>query len=48
MQLDPQLYKFYGDRIRVSVRPREFLFINLKFGEYQKSSLMPGKRGSSK
>ncbi|MEM1605365.1 MAG: transposase [Fervidicoccaceae archaeon] len=36
MQLDPQLYKFYGDRIRVSVRPREFLFINLKFGEYQK------------
>jgi len=36
MQLDPVLYKFYGDRVRISVRPRQFLFINLKFGEYQK------------
>jgi len=36
MQLDPTLYRFYGDRIRISVRPRQFLYIDLKFGEYQK------------
>jgi len=36
MQLDPQLYKFYGDRIRISVKPREFLYIDLKYGEYQR------------
>jgi len=36
MQLDPQLYKFYGDKIRISVKPREFLYIDLKYGEYQR------------
>ncbi|MCF8884455.1 MAG: transposase, partial [Aigarchaeota archaeon] len=36
MQLDPQLYKFYGDKIRISVKPRKFLFIDLRYGEYQK------------
>jgi putative transposase len=25
MQLDPMLYRFYGDRIRVSVKPRRFI-----------------------
>jgi len=36
MQLDPQLYKFYGDKIRVSIKPRQFHTIQLKFGEYQR------------
>jgi putative transposase len=36
MQLDPQLYKFYGNRIRISVKPRRFIFLELKYGEYQK------------
>jgi putative transposase len=36
MQLDPVLYKFYGDIIRISVKPRRFIFINLKYGEYQR------------
>jgi putative transposase len=36
MQLDPQLYKFYGDKIRISIKPRKFIFIDLKYGEYQK------------
>lgn len=36
MQLGPQLYKFYGDSIRISVRPRQFIFLKLKYGEYQK------------
>jgi putative transposase len=33
MQLDPMLYKFYGDKIRISVKPRKFVFIKLKYGE---------------
>lgn len=36
MQLDPQLVKFEGDRLRISVKPRKFLYIQLKFGDYQK------------
>ncbi|MDI9619996.1 MAG: hypothetical protein QFX33_04210 [Candidatus Nezhaarchaeota archaeon] len=45
MQLDPQLYKFYGDRIRISVKPRKFLFIELKYGEYQKKFIDAWKEG---
>ncbi len=48
MQLDPQLFKFYGDKIRISVRPRQFLFIELKFGEYQKKFIEAWKRGELK
>ncbi|MEM2714844.1 MAG: transposase [Candidatus Bathyarchaeia archaeon] len=45
MQLDPQLYKFYGDRIRISVKPRKFLFIELKYGEYQRRFIDAWKEG---
>ncbi|RZN62493.1 MAG: transposase, partial [Thermoproteota archaeon] len=48
MQLDPVLYKFYGDGVRISVRPRQFLFINLKFGEYQKKFIDSWKEGKLK
>lgn len=48
MQLDPQLYKFYGDRIRISIRPREFIFINLKFGEYQQEFIKAWREGKLK
>ncbi|MEM2240250.1 MAG: transposase [Candidatus Bathyarchaeia archaeon] len=48
MQLDPQLYKFYGDEIRISVKPRKFLFINLKYGEYQKKFIDAWKEGKLK
>ncbi len=48
MQLDPQLYKFYGDRIRISVKPRQFLFIDLKFGEYQRRFIEAWMRGELK
>lgn len=34
MQLDLQLYKFYGDKIRTSVKPRSFIFIDLKYGSW--------------
>jgi len=48
MQLDPQLYKFYGDRIRISVKPRKFIFIDLKYGEYQKRFIDAWKEGKLK
>jgi putative transposase len=34
MQLDPMLYRFYGDRI--SAKPRRFTSLELKYGKYQK------------
>jgi putative transposase len=36
MQLDLMLYKFYGGTVRISVKPRKFIFIKLKYGEYQR------------
>ncbi|MBS7617761.1 IS200/IS605 family accessory protein TnpB-related protein [Candidatus Bathyarchaeota archaeon] len=48
MQLDPELYKFYGDKIRISVKPRQFIFIDLKFGEYQKRFIETWKEGKLK
>jgi putative transposase len=48
MQLDPQLYKFYGDKVRISVRPRNFIFINLKYGEYQKRFIDAWREGKLK
>ncbi len=48
MQLDPQLYKFYGDKIRISVKPRQFSIIQLKFGEYQKRFIDVWREGKLK
>ena len=48
MQLDPELYKFYGDRVRISVKPRRFTFIDLKYGEYQKKFIDAWSEGKLK
>jgi putative transposase len=48
MQLDPQLYRFYGDKIRISVKPRKFIFINLRFGEYQRKFIDAWREGKLK
>jgi len=48
MQLDPMLYKFYGDKIRISVKPRKFIFIDLKYGEYQKKFIDAWRDGKLK
>jgi putative transposase len=45
MQLDPQLYRFYGDSIRISVRPRKFIFIKLRYGEYQRKFIDAWREG---
>ncbi|MEM3832615.1 MAG: hypothetical protein QW128_03315 [Thermoprotei archaeon] len=45
IQLDPQLVKFEGDRLRISVRPRKFLYIQLKYGDYQKKFIEEWRAG---
>jgi putative transposase len=45
IRLDPQLYKFLGDSIRISVRPRKFAFIKLRFGDYQKKFIEAWREG---
>jgi putative transposase len=48
MQLDPMLYRFYGDKIRISVKPRRFIFLELKYGEYQKKFVDAWREGKLK
>jgi len=48
MRLDPQLYRFYGDRVRITVAPRQFLWLNLIVGEYQARFVDAWKRGELK
>jgi putative transposase len=48
IQLDPMLYRFYGDRIRVSVKPRRFVFLELKYGEYQRRFIDAWREGKLK
>ena len=46
IQFDSQLVKFEGDRIRISVKPRKFIYIHLKYGEYQKKFIEEWKKGN--
>ena len=46
MQLDPMLYRFYGDRI--SAKPRRFTSLELKYGKYQKRFINAWREGRLK
>jgi len=48
IRFDPQLTKFEGDRLRVSVKPRQFIYVRLKHGEYQRRFIEEWKRGKLK
>jgi len=48
IQLDPMLYKFYGESIRISIKPRKFIFIKLKYGECQKRFIDAWREGKLK
>lgn len=48
IQLDPLLTKYEGDKLRISVKPRKFLIINLKYGDYQKRFIEEWKAGKLK
>ena len=36
IRFDPQLVKFEGDKLRISVKPRQFVYVQLKYREYQR------------
>ncbi len=48
MQLDPQLYRFYGSMVRISVKPRNFIYLELKYGEYQRKFIEAWSEGKLK
>ncbi len=48
IRFDPQLVKFEGDRLRISIRPRQFIYIQLKYGEYQRKFIEEWKKGKLK
>ncbi|MEM2661507.1 MAG: transposase [Nitrososphaeria archaeon] len=48
IRFDPQLVKFEGDRLRISIKSRKFLYIQLKFGDYQKKFIEGWKNGELK
>ncbi|MEM0049079.1 MAG: hypothetical protein QW424_00295 [Candidatus Bathyarchaeia archaeon] len=43
--MDPVLVRFEGDRLRISVKPRKFLYIQLKFGDYQRKFIEEWRSG---
>lgn len=45
VQFDAVLVKYEGDKLRISVEPRKFLTINLKYGDYQKRFIEEWKTG---
>ncbi len=48
IRFDPQLVKFEGDRLRISVKPRQFTYVHLKYGEYQRKFIEEWKKGKLK
>ena len=48
IKFDPQLIKFEGDRLRISIKPRQFVYVNLKYGEYQRRFIEEWKNGNLK
>jgi len=45
IQLDSMLVKYEGDKLRISVRPRRFTTIQLKYGEYQRKFIDEWRAG---
>ncbi len=48
IRFDPQLVKFEGDRLRISIRPRRFVYVQLKYGEYQRKFIEEWRKGKLK
>lgn len=48
IRFDPQLVKFEGDRLRISIKPRQFIYVQLKYGEYQLKFIGEWKKGMLK
>ena len=48
IQFSPNLTKFYGDKVKISVKPNQFITIPLEVKEYQKRSIELWERGEAK
>jgi putative transposase len=48
IRFDPQLVKFDGDKLRISIRPRQFVYVQLKYGKYQRKFVEEWKKGKLK
>jgi len=48
MRLDPGLFTFYGDRVRITVAPRRWLWLKLVVGKYQSKFVEVWRRGELK
>jgi len=48
IRFDPQLVKFEGDRLRISIRPRQFVYVQLKYGDYQRRFIEEWRKGNLK
>jgi len=48
IQFSPQLTKFYGDRVRISVKPNQFVTIPLEVKEYHRRFIELWERGEAK
>jgi len=48
IRFDPQLVKFEGDRLRISIKPRQFTYVHLKYGEYQRKFIEEWRKGKLK
>jgi len=48
IQFSPLLTRFDGDKLRISIKPREFLTIPLRFGDYQEKFIKAWREGKLK
>lgn len=48
IRFDPQLVKFEGDKLRISIRPRQFVYVQLKYGDYQRKFIEEWRKGKLK
>jgi putative transposase len=48
IRFDPQLVKFEGERLRISIRPRQFVYVQLKYGDYQRKFIEEWRKGKLK
>ena len=48
VKLNPMLCRFEGERLRISVKPRKFVYLNLEMGSYQRKFVKLWRQGKAK
>ena len=47
-KVSPLAYKFDGETLRISIKPKQFVYLKLKYGSYQRKFIEAWKRGELK